>query len=567
MRSHYDSLISFLDRDKNKLLIFSAVCIFLLIVKLPSLVSTDIQPWDEGMYASRVLSIHTFGDFIDQSDHSVGVFYSASHPPLLIWIGYLFTKIFGTSPFVFKLIPFLFGLGCLYLIINLSQKLFDLKTGIIAALIFSSTLIFNVFAKRFQFDIPYTFFILLSFYLVILFIQSGKKKYIIYSGISFGLCLMTKILVGIFIPMVLFASWVVLQKKINLKLKDIILLTVIGILIALPWHYYMIATYGSEFLEYFIGFHIMSRAFEGVEQNTKGSGYLYHINYFFNILPFAVLVFISMFKDLLGFKQLSWQKIYVWVWFVIGLLIITFFKTKLEVYILFILTPGAILLSQFILNYNFADKKINAFVLLSLIFNLFWFFTETNRSALKQYIASTDKLFILLIVFISVILIGFICFLLANKVSIKKILVYYVVFFFFANNIYFMIYVPRWDNTYSLSPVYNKIFPDGNEQNTNFKNLIYISNNYTANPQFTFYFKGDDLGWDTHKYDYRLSDAKYGVIFIKNDLQRMEEDTYVILQKDGINRNDYVDPKSVIPGNFKLVMTSPGYELYSNIHD
>lgn len=567
MKSYYDSLISFLDRDKNKLLIFSALCIFLLIVKLPSLISTDIQPWDEGMYSARVLSIQTFGDFIDQSEHSVGEFYSASHPPLLIWIGFLFTKIFGASAVVLKLIPFLFAFGCLYLIINLSQKLFDLKTGIVAAIIFSSTLIFNVFAKRFQFDIPYTFFILLSFYLVVLFIESGHRKYIIYSGISFGLCLMTKILVGVFIPIVLFASWIVLQNKIKLKFKDIFLLTAIGIIIALPWHYYMIYTYGSQFLEYFIGFHIMSRAFEGVEQNTKGSGYLYHINYFFNILPFGILVFISMVKDLFSFKQLSWQKIFVWVWFVTGLLIITFFKTKLEVYILFILTPGAILLSQFILNYDFANKKINALVLFTLIFNLVWFFTETSRPQIKQYLASTDKLFILLIFFISVILIGFICFFLSNKISIKKILLYYVIFFFFVNNIYFMINIPRWDNTYSISPVYNKIFPDGNEQNVNFKNLIYISNNYTANPQFTFYFKGDDLGWDTHKYDYRLLDARYGTQFIKYDLQNMNEKTYVILQKDGINRNDHIEAKEVIPENFKLILASPGYELYSNIND
>ncbi|HEX2786530.1 MAG TPA: glycosyltransferase family 39 protein [Ignavibacteria bacterium] len=567
MKSYYDSLISFLNRDRNKFLIFFALCVFLLIVKLPSLIATDIQPWDEGMYASRVLSIHTFGDFINQSEHSVGEFYSASHPPLLIWIGFLATKIFGASALVFKLIPFLFALGCLFLIINLSQKLFDLKTGILAALIFSSTIIFNVFAKRFQFDIPYTFFILLSFYLVVLFIESGKRKYIIYSGISFGLCLMTKILVGVFIPIVLFASWIVLQNKINLKLKDILLLTAIGVLIALPWHYYMISKYGSEFLQYFIGFHIMSRAFEGVEQNTKGSGYLYHVNYFFNILSFGILIFISMIKDLLSYKQLSWQKIFVWVWFITGLLIITLFKTKLEVYILFILTPGAVLLAHFILNYDFASRKINAFILFALIFNLVWFFTETNRTSLKQYFTSSDKLFILLIFFISVILIGWICYFLSDKLNIKKYLLYYAVFFFFANNIYFMLNVPRWDNTYAITPVYNKIFPDANELNTNFKNLIYISNNYTANPQFTFYFKGDDLGWDTHKYDYRLLDAKYGTEFIKNDLKDMNEKTYVIIQRDGINRNDSVDSKAVIPENFKFILSSPGYELYSNIND
>jgi len=69
--------------------------LFLIAVKIPTLISDDMQPWDEGMYATRVLAIHEFGVFLDQSEYSVGEFYSASHPPLLIWIGYIFTLIFG----------------------------------------------------------------------------------------------------------------------------------------------------------------------------------------------------------------------------------------------------------------------------------------------------------------------------------------------------------------------------------------------------------------------------------------------------------------------------------------
>ncbi|MEP7145789.1 MAG: hypothetical protein ABI792_02135, partial [bacterium] len=88
MSSLFIKLEDFLNNGKNFYKLFFFLVVFLCAVKLPSLLTSDIQPWDEGMYATRVLSIHTYGDFIDQSSHSTGGFYSASHPPLLIWIGY-----------------------------------------------------------------------------------------------------------------------------------------------------------------------------------------------------------------------------------------------------------------------------------------------------------------------------------------------------------------------------------------------------------------------------------------------------------------------------------------------
>ncbi len=224
----------FLNNGKNFYKVFFFLVVFLCITKLPSILTTDIQPWDEGMYATRVLSIHVNGDFIDQSSHSVGRFYSGSHPPLLIWIGYFITLIFGVNSAVFKTHNFYF------LTLMYTPDFPDRKEIIrSAAPDFMQRLIFSVILcsifshKRFQFDIPYTFFIILSFYLMFLYNDSLKFKYLILSGISFGCCLMIKILVGFYIPLVLFISYFLVRDKINFKLKDILILTSIGILLAL----------------------------------------------------------------------------------------------------------------------------------------------------------------------------------------------------------------------------------------------------------------------------------------------------------------------------------------------
>ncbi|MFA5403726.1 MAG: glycosyltransferase family 39 protein [Ignavibacteria bacterium] len=190
-----NKILNYLNDGKNIYIVFFLIVVFLSAVKLPTLFTADIQPWDEGMYATRVLSIYTNGDFLDQSEHSVGKFYSGSHPPLLIWIGYFCSLIFGLNPATLKLIPFVFGLLSILLLILIGKNLFNPLAGITAALIFSSNIIFNVFSKRFQFDIPYTFFILLSFYFFLLFLEKKKNIYNVLGGILFGFCLMVKILV------------------------------------------------------------------------------------------------------------------------------------------------------------------------------------------------------------------------------------------------------------------------------------------------------------------------------------------------------------------------------------
>ena len=96
------AILKYFDEKKNLNKVYLFLVVFLVLVKAHSIVTTDIQPWDEGMYATRVLSIQESGDIIDQSQHSVGKFYSGSHPPLLIWIGYLFTSVFGFNNVALK---------------------------------------------------------------------------------------------------------------------------------------------------------------------------------------------------------------------------------------------------------------------------------------------------------------------------------------------------------------------------------------------------------------------------------------------------------------------------------
>ncbi len=555
-----EKILDFLNDKKNFKIIFPAIVLFLCLVKIPALFVTDMQPWDEGMYATRVVSIYINGDFVDQSQHSIQKFYSGSHPPLLIWVGYLFTLIFGLNSVVLKIIPFITAILSIFLLIRIGEKVHSLSTGYIAAMIFSSNIIFSVFSKRFQFDIPYNFLILLAFYIFIKQLENRKFIYNIYLGLVFGACLMIKILVGTFIPMIIFLFYILMRKRINYKITDIITFSIIGIIIALPWHLYMFIKYGNEFFQWFFFYHIYERAFFGVEYNVKSSGIFYHINYILSIIPYSILLFPAFIKDLRNFRNLTTNKLFIWIWFIAGFLIITFFKTKLEVYTLLILSQVSLIIPSYLYELRKSDYKEKSFTLLLIVINIFWALTFNNRNWLKDLFKSEFITYSLITILIGIV-IYIISILITKKINIAYIYYSFIIVFFISLNIVHMIDIPWWEDSFELSGVKKEIDKAGK------KEIIYIAGLYEngrANPQFSFYFKGLNIGWKNSEYTYKLLETKrVGTESVKSFLDSLPADKYsIIVERDEINRTDYDDTKTFMPEKFKLILKKPGYELY-----
>lgn len=551
------SILKYFDGEKNMKYVYLFLVIFLVLIKLHSIISTDIQPWDEGMYATRVLSVQESGDIIDQSQHSVGKFYSGSHPPLLIWIGYVVTSVFGMNNIVLKGLIFIFGLASLWLIMIIGKNVYSPRAGIIAAVIFCSNLIFNIFSKRFQFDIPYTFLILLSFWFFLKFLDTGENKYNYYSGLVFGLCLMIKILVGFFIPMAVFLWFILSKDKMKYSIKHLIILTAIGIAIAAPWHIYMFVKYGWEFFNYFFFYHIYERALFGVEHNTKGSGYIYHISYLLTILPFGAVILFGAFRKLKSFRGLPGKELFILVWFLIGFIIITLFKTKLEVYILLILTPGVFIAGNYLEVLDSLGLKEKIILLIVTAFNIFWAVLNYFRIELSFPLNSnTLPLVASLSAAWFVLSAVFIFFYVKRSYSLSRMFYAFILGFLFFINILYAVKIPFWENSFKITEVKSEIEKSG------FNKLIYVASNYRHNPQFSFYFNGLDLGWTNTKYDFTFLDSKNGLDSIKSVLNGIGNNVNIIVEKDYINRSNYFDSKQLIDDSYKLILKTSGYELY-----
>lgn len=549
----------FLNNEKNFYVIYFVLVVFLFSVKFPSILSSDIQPWDEGMYATRVLSIHVNGDFIDQSTHSVGGFYSASHPPMLIWIGYAATMMFGLNEVTFKLVIFAFSLLTLFLIMLMGRMMFNGMTAFVAAMIFSCSILFEVFSQRFQFDIPCLFFIVLSFYFFIRYKNAGLKKYLIYSGIAFGLCLMTKILVGFLVPIVLMLTSVAVKDKSRFNLKNVMTVFITGMVIALPWHIYMIFVHGKEFSDYFFGFHLYQRAMVGVEQNEKGSGFFYHINYILSILPFGIIILFAFLKDLKIFRELKQEKIFLWIWFLTGLIIISLFKTKLQSYLLLILVPVCFIIPLYLEEVNGESRFTKAMLIFLTLLNGIWFGTEFMRPDIKKFMTGSDMIIHMLIIISALAILFYLSKMSTDRIELKKTFYLFIFVFFLANNLNYLVNVPKWVGFFKLSEI-SRIAAGSNRNK-----IVYIGTNHRFNPQFSYYFKGANLNWDKSGFEYELIDNKDGTSQTKDKLRNLKRGEYLyIVEKDDLSRANYDSSALFIPGDAKMLIKSNGYELYEN---
>ena len=557
----YQSLSSYINDERNLYKIFIALIIFLSLLKLPPLFSTDIQPWDEGMYATRVHSIEKFGDFLDQSEHSVGKYYSSTQPPLLIWLAYFITRVTGINAITLKLIVYIISIFALFLLIKLGKLIDSLEVGFLAAMIITSTLIFNIFSKRFQFDMLFVLMVLLSVYFFFKYIEGENKKYLYFTGIAAGLCIMSKLVVGVLPLIVFFCAYFFIRKTTRYTIKDFFIIVIIALAVGMPWYIYLIIHTNFDALKYTLDFHMYKRAVVGIEQNEKRTEILYYFNYFMNIVPFGILVFYIIGKNILNFKSISWKDKFLLIWFIVGFIIVSVTKSKLQSYTFLFFPPAALMIAGYIKNFKELKNKEKLLLFFLLLLNLIWYATENYRTYTKEFgnYSLVHKLGILGVILLILSVLLFFLRKVAIKVNYKKVLFTFVVLTFFVSNVYYLVKVPYWENSNQLSPIKEIVDKDIE------KKLLYVSSNYKFNPQFSYYFNGADAGWGENSgYKYELADIKFGLDTIKRKLENLDNDYFILVEKDYINRAEYPDSKLFIPPNFTLITKITGYELYKN---
>lgn len=122
------------------------------------------------------------------------------HPPMIMYLISLFTKVFGNTEFAVRLSPIIIAGAITILVYLIGKEMFDDYVGFYSALLVNITLIYSVGSILATIDTPFALFWLSAVYSCVKAIKTGDGKWWYISGIAVGLGLLSKYVMVLFVP-------------------------------------------------------------------------------------------------------------------------------------------------------------------------------------------------------------------------------------------------------------------------------------------------------------------------------------------------------------------------------
>lgn len=347
------------------LVLFVGKLYFLLELKLP-------LSYDESYYW-------------DWSRHLDWGYYSK--PPMVAWIIYLSTLVFGTKEIALRVQALLLQTGALVLLYTLAFRYFGeiIARSLLFTLAFVP--IFTVYSFIMTIDPPLLFFWTLSFYTMVEYLRKPTLFKAVISGLSLGCALLTKqtsfLLFGIFF------LYMYLFEKAILSLKKTYLIFILAFLLYAPNIYW---NFKHQFL-----------LFRHTEEHFQR--FTIDINYYLSFWGGLFLLFGPIFVALffyLGFKLLP--KIRLCFWQMVRGNEPLALKEKLRVFLLSYLLSFPPLLIFFILS--FFTKFNHNWIMPFFLFAYLWVLLFSFQSKRKRLLINLNILFTFVITLLVLILPG-----------------------------------------------------------------------------------------------------------------------------------------------------------------
>lgn len=524
-------------RDKHLFIII----LILSVSRFYDLGVMEVRGWDEALYAMRARSILQFGDWLDQSAHSIGGLYSAAHPPLYIWLTALTMKFLGDSGLAIRLWSAIFGAATILVLYFLPR---DRSSGFFAAFILATSAFFGFYTRQGQLDVIYTFFIILGVFFYSRYETSGTGRWLGLTGLALGFALLSKIIVGFFLLMIvcLYSILRVILKEMTVKkaLGQCLVVFVIGMIIALPWHLYMFWRHGQDFIDCYFLFHIIQRSIKGVELNVRALGPLFFANQIIVILSAGAAIALWRISKI-KFREEKLSSLY-FMSFLIPFVIFSLSRTQLRTYAIPMLPPLALLAGcglNEIWRSNRVSRPAFSFTLVCSV----WASSQSLRDSVKQLLSMSrfdpDLLILAVIVVITIVLVGR---RIPGKVFSAVILGFLLAMSFTS---------PVEHSRSRIEEIAERFDREGCHR------LIYIDEvRIVHNPQISYYFKGIDLGW-RDGYSFQLIQPNN-----THEIDLSTTDCTFIIVSQHYKRPEFLEVENMLRRRAESVMINDRYHVY-----
>ncbi len=324
--------------------------LFLLIFYTLYLGAYPLFTPDEGRYSEVAREMITSGDYITPRVNGV-IF--LDKPILYYWLQATAIHFFGLKEWALRVFPALSGIwGCLITYIC-GRRLFDRRTGLIAAIILATAPLYFANAHYADLDLEIAVFISSSLLCFITAIQHERlRAYFLYAGYFFAaLAFLTKGLIALAFPGAILGCWMLLTDRIKLiKQMHLIRGSLLFLAISLPW-YILAQRANPEFLHYFFITQQVTRFLSHANFNNQAPFWFYLPIILIGFFPWTSFLLQALWQACQRIWQAREQaqiELFLLLWIAIILIFFSIPASKIVGYILPLFPALALLTARYL---------------------------------------------------------------------------------------------------------------------------------------------------------------------------------------------------------------------------
>ena len=346
----------------------ASMAIFLIIIlaALIRISGINIAVFFEEATWTAMAGEHSFSN-LGMTYPSLRGLYTWPHPPVSVIMYKSATLAFGLYTYTMRMVPVIFGILSIIMVYLLCRKFLDMRTALIATILIAFSY-WHVLASL-EIDIDggiLTFLFLALAYSFLRFESSSEKKWLITTGIIFGLSLLTKYTSFIFVLFLL--TYVVAKKVIwkNSLRKEVLSLVYIGVIGLLVFSIFPLASFLTN-----------SSSFLKTISHSSGYASLFHptIRPLIYLFVFGTPLYIglALLAALYFRKGMKPIHLFLILWILVPLILYSVFlgpknaEGPYEKYLMILIPPMVMLAGTFLSRISFKKRDIYAMATVFLV--------------------------------------------------------------------------------------------------------------------------------------------------------------------------------------------------------
>ncbi|MBE0643382.1 MAG: glycosyltransferase family 39 protein [Bacteroidetes bacterium] len=316
--------------DAHRIAIIAVMALYRFI----GLGTSEMQQWDESIYALRSQVILQFGALWDQSAFMLNGTYYSAHPPLYVWLSTSFLLLFSDHLWVYRFTSAIAGALLVPLLYRFSRMLQPTVRSVAVAGLFAFAPLPVLFSRLGQLDLLLTLCMTAALYFALRTVRFGAATDTLLAGAALGAALMTKLFFALSVPVaVLLAAPLLDGAERNRAFRVSLLMLLISLPLWVPWAWSFAAAHGDGPGFLFSAALPFGATLSGMEGSVKDTGAFYYVNQLIvNIsvmLPFALA---SMWYALFRPRRAGWIASTIMI--VLTLMALWMMRSSFEVYLI-----------------------------------------------------------------------------------------------------------------------------------------------------------------------------------------------------------------------------------------